>query len=89
MGSTHHTPEEELVKGKGPRSPFKGKPPEEELVKGEGSRPPFEREVFEKLPETPIEIKMITAAPFFHVFKQQKGKIVFSFFERRRKNIEV
>ena len=36
-----------------------------------------EEELFKKLPEVPFEIKMITAAPFFHVSKQ-KGVELFS-----------
>ena len=48
-------PEEELVKKKSPRSPFKKEPPEKKLVKGKGPRSPFKGEEFEKLFETPIE----------------------------------
>ena len=45
--------------------------PEEEPVEGRGPRSPLKGEEFEKLFEAPIEIKMIAAAPFLHVFKQE------------------
>ena len=76
---------EKLIKKKGPRSPFKKEPPEEKLVKGKGTQPPFEGEIFEKLLEASIEIKMIKAAPFFHAFKQNKVKLFSVFF---LKNVE-
>ena len=58
--------------------------PEEKLIKKRGPRSPVERETsntsFEKLFETPIEIKMITIAPFFDVFKPKKVKLFSIFF---------
>ena len=48
------------------------------LKKGKTEEPP-KKLVKDELPETPFEIKMITAAPFFHVSKQ-KGVELFSAF---------
>ena len=50
--------------------------PEEKLVKGLPDEELIKTEIPE-LPEAPFEIKMITSAPFFHVFKQ-KGMELFS-----------
>ena len=49
------------------------------LKKGEKISGPPEELVKKELPEAPFEIKMITAAPFFHVSKQ-KGVELFSAF---------
>ena len=49
------------------------------LKKGEKISGPPEELVKKELPEAPFEIKMITAAPFFHVSKQ-KGVKLFSVF---------
>ena len=49
------------------------------LKKGEKLSGPPEERVKKELPEAPLEIKMITAAPFFHVSKQ-KGVKLFSVF---------
>ena len=72
-------PAEELVKGKGPRRPVEGgepsELPEEELLKEKG--------LYEVL-EAPLEIKMIAAAPFYHVSKQKGVKL----FSASLKNVE-
>ena len=70
-------PRKSWLKGGVPQSPFKKESTEEKLVKRKGPRSSFKREEFEKFPETPIEIKMIAAAPFFHVFNK-KGVELFS-----------
>ena len=67
-------PEKSWLK-KGSPIPVQKGASEEKLIKGKGLRPPFEGEVFEKFFEPLIEIKMITAAPIFHVFKQKRVKL--------------
>ena len=43
---------------------------------------------FEKLFETPTEIKMITVAAFFHVFKQKKVKLFSVFLKNVEKTLK-
>ena len=57
-------PDEKLVKGLPDKELVKGLP-DEELIKEE----------FPEFPEAPFEIKMIAAAPFFHVFKQKEMEL--------------
>ena len=61
--------------------PNEGKPdsiikklPEEELFRDEFPEIPW-KELLRELLEIPFEIKMITAAPFFHVFKQKRVEL--------------
>ena len=58
-------------KRKKPELRKKKKLPEEKLVKKGGPRSPLEREISEKFPEAPIEIKMIATAPFIYVLYQK------------------
>ena len=39
--------------------------------------------------ETPLEIKMIATAPFFHVCKQKKSRTVFGFPKRYKKSLPI
>ena len=71
-----------LVKGKSPRRPVQGgefsELPEEEWLKFPAEEL-FKRSGLDEVLKAPLEIKMITAAPFYHVSKQE-GVELFSVF---------